>query len=54
MADQLRPYLNSPDHARDEDEEGDTPLLTISDINPDMLEVVTMEARSRAHLSGGQ
>lgn len=43
MADQLRPYLTSYKGALSEQDgiDGDdTPLLTVSDINPDMLEVI--------------
>lgn len=45
MADQLRPYIyasRGPLSVEDDDGEAvdEAPLLTISDINPDMLEVI--------------
>lgn len=46
MADQLRPYMygssvGAPDDETTDGGSGDdVPLLTVSDINPDMLEVI--------------
>lgn len=55
MADQLRPYIDGsggPVHGEDNlEEEADysVPLLTVSDINPEMLEV-RYKKRGRAKL----
>ncbi|CAM9658645.1 unnamed protein product [Ascophyllum nodosum] len=48
VADQLRPYMHSSGEEYSHDEDGaDVPLLTVSDINPDMLEVGKQRAEDR-------